>query len=73
LTSPARCSRFGNVALDIALAAVRGQMTLHQLANVRLASLASRPLDRGQPREAVFFAFRLKAPGCFFWGCASGG
>ena len=39
--SPARCSQFGNVALDIALAALRGQMTLHQLANVRLASLAS--------------------------------
>jgi hypothetical protein len=26
-----------------------------------------------QPTEALFFAFRLKAPGCFFWGCASAG
>jgi hypothetical protein len=26
-----------------------------------------------QPTEAIFFAFRLKAPGCFFWGCASAG
>jgi hypothetical protein len=24
-----------------------------------------------QPTEAIFFAFRLKAPGCFFWVCAS--
>jgi hypothetical protein len=23
------------------------------------------------PTETVFFAFRLKAPGCFFSGCAS--
>jgi hypothetical protein len=32
-----------------------------------------RPLGYSQRTEAIFFAFRLKAPGCFFWGCASGG
>jgi hypothetical protein len=25
------------------------------------------------PTETVFFAFRLKAPGCFFWGFDSEG
>jgi hypothetical protein len=32
-----------------------------------------RPLGYGQPIEPIFFAFRLKAPGCFFWDCAFGG
>ncbi len=26
-----------------------------------------------QSTAAIFFAFRLEAPGCFFWRCASGG
>jgi hypothetical protein len=48
----------GNVVLGLALAALRGQMTLHQLANVRLASVMrirrSWPLGCAHPSEAVF-------------------
>jgi len=65
-------------AICIGVAAIMAWQSYGEAARQIIATRApelgwSPEASYSQRTEAIFFAFRLKAPGCFFWGCASGG